>query len=194
MRAAAGAGAKLVLDSEWRHSGPPPSCMTAAAPAVHPEQSERESGVCGWRRRPLVTPTDEPRPQWGGASAASRLPPTGLCPGQPLQPLRSKQHAGHLCEDRHFFTQRGPLCYMQCVTISMTLRIGCIKQRIPYCAGNCSGFRSSFLGAAPPACGSVQARGRMGATAAGLHHSVLATLDPSPTDRGQGWNPSSHGS
>ena len=58
--------------------------------------------------------------------------------------------------------------------------------------------------AAPAAYGSSQARGPIGAAAAGLHHShsntrselclrptpqVTATLDPQPTEPGQGSNP-----
>ena len=57
------------------------------------------------------------------------------------------------------------------------------------------------LRAAPEAYGSSQARGRIGATAAGLHHShsnarselclrvipqLTATSDPKPTEQGQG--------
>ena len=62
--------------------------------------------------------------------------------------------------------------------------------------------------AAPMAYGVSQARGCIGATAAGLHHShsnagsnphlwpipqLTATLDPWPTERGQGSNPHPHG-
>ena len=66
-------------------------------------------------------------------------------------------------------------------------------------------FILSFLlfGAAHAACGSSQARGWMGTAAAGLHQShsnagsephlgpapqLTATLDPSPTEQGQGLN------
>ena len=63
--------------------------------------------------------------------------------------------------------------------------------------------------AAPTAYGGSQARGQIGAVAASLHHShsnarseprlrptpqLTATLDPSPTERGKGWNPQPHGS
>ena len=63
--------------------------------------------------------------------------------------------------------------------------------------------------ATPMAYGGSQARGRIRAISAGLHHShsnarsepcprptpqLTATPDPEPTERGQGWNPQSHGS
>ena len=63
--------------------------------------------------------------------------------------------------------------------------------------------------AAPTAYGGSEARGRIGAVAAGLHHShnnwgsqpclqptpqLTATLDPWPTEQGQGWNLQPHGS
>ena len=63
--------------------------------------------------------------------------------------------------------------------------------------------------AAPAAYGSSQARGQIGATAAGLHHShsslgseprlqptpqPRAMLDPQPTEQGQGLNPQPHSS
>ena len=66
-----------------------------------------------------------------------------------------------------------------------------------------------FPGLLPSACGGSQARGRIGAVAAGLHlsHShtrpeprlrptpqLTATPDPEPTERGQGSNPQPHGS
>ena len=56
--------------------------------------------------------------------------------------------------------------------------------------------------------GGSQARGQIGAVAAGLHHShsnagselclqptphLTATMDPQPTERGQGLNPHPHG-
>ena len=65
------------------------------------------------------------------------------------------------------------------------------------------------LRAAPAAYGGFQARGLIGATAAGLCHShsntrselclqpilqLMAMLDPQSTDRGQGSNPQPHGS
>ena len=61
----------------------------------------------------------------------------------------------------------------------------------------------SFFRASPVAYGFSQARGRMGATAAGLHHShsnvgpepclrptpqFMAMPDSRPTEQGQGWN------
>ena len=63
--------------------------------------------------------------------------------------------------------------------------------------------------AVPAAYGESQARGLIVATDAGLHHShshtgselrlrpapqLMATPDPSPTERGLGWNPQPHGS
>ena len=65
-----------------------------------------------------------------------------------------------------------------------------------------------FFRAIPAARGS-QARDRIGATAAGLHHSqgnvgsepclqptpqLTTTPDPEPTEQGQGWSPKPHGS
>ena len=59
-----------------------------------------------------------------------------------------------------------------------------------------------FLRAAPAAHGSSQARGLIGATAAGLHHShsnarskpkFTGTPDPQSTERGQGVNLQPHG-
>ena len=62
--------------------------------------------------------------------------------------------------------------------------------------------------AMPAAYGSSQARGRVGSTAAGLHHShsnvgsephlghtpqLMAMPDPQPTERSQGLNPRPHG-
>ena len=59
------------------------------------------------------------------------------------------------------------------------------------------------------ACGGSQARGLIGAVATGLHHShgkagsephlqptpqLTGTLDPQPTEQGQGSNPKPHGS
>ena len=70
-------------------------------------------------------------------------------------------------------------------------------------------FVCFFSRAAPEACGGSQASGRIRAVAAGLHHShsnagskprlrptpqLMATPDPEPTERGQGWNPQLHGS
>ena len=70
-------------------------------------------------------------------------------------------------------------------------------------------FTSFFFRAAPAAHGGSQAKGQIGATAASLRHShsntrfqprlrptpqLKATLDPSPTERGQGLNPHPHGS
>ena len=69
-------------------------------------------------------------------------------------------------------------------------------------------FNFFFFGAAPTAYGSSQARDRIGAIAAGLHHShshsharskpclqpipqLTATQDPQPTELGQGSNPTS---
>ena len=67
----------------------------------------------------------------------------------------------------------------------------------------------SLFRATPTAYGSSQARGLIGAVAAGLHHShsnarselhlrsipqLTATLDPQPTEWGQGSNPQPHGS
>ena len=61
---------------------------------------------------------------------------------------------------------------------------------------------------APAAYGRSQARGQMGATAAGLHHNhsnsgselrvrptaqLVETADPRPTERGRGLNPHRHG-
>ena len=72
-----------------------------------------------------------------------------------------------------------------------------------------SNFFFFFFRAGTLAYGSSQARGRMGATAAILHHShsntgseprlqpapqFMAATDPQPTERGQGLNPSPHGS
>ena len=66
-----------------------------------------------------------------------------------------------------------------------------------------------FFRASPTAYGGSQDRGLIGDIAAGLHHShsparselhlrptpqLMATLDPSPTERGQGSNPQPHGS
>ena len=65
-----------------------------------------------------------------------------------------------------------------------------------------------FFGATPVAYGGSQARGRVGAAAAGLHHShsntgsepclqsmlqLVASPDPYPTERDQGLNPHPHG-
>ena len=64
--------------------------------------------------------------------------------------------------------------------------------------------------AAPAAYGSSQDRGQIRAAAAGIHHShshshkgsepclrptpqLMATPDPRPTERGQGWNPQPRG-
>ena len=67
----------------------------------------------------------------------------------------------------------------------------------------------SFPRATPTAYGGSHARGLIEATAAGLHHShsntrsephlpptpqLMATLDPQPTERGQGSNPPLHSS
>ena len=67
----------------------------------------------------------------------------------------------------------------------------------------------AFSRAAPRAYGGSQARGLIGATAAGLHHShsstrselrlrptpqLKATPDPRPTEQGQGLNLQPHGS
>ena len=69
-------------------------------------------------------------------------------------------------------------------------------------------FLGGLFRAAPAAYGGSQARDRMRAVATGLHHShsnagsqpllqptsqLTATLDPSPTERGQGWNLCPHG-
>ena len=66
----------------------------------------------------------------------------------------------------------------------------------------------AFARAAPEACGYSQARGLIGAVAAGLHQShsnseseprlqptpqLTAMLDPQPTEQGQGSNPQPHG-
>ena len=66
----------------------------------------------------------------------------------------------------------------------------------------------AFFSATPAAYGGSQARGLIGAEAAGLHHSysntgsklslqptpqLMAMLDPSPTEQGQGLNPPPHG-
>ena len=65
-----------------------------------------------------------------------------------------------------------------------------------------------FSGPHPAACGGFQARGQIGAAATSLCHShsnaryeprlrptpqLTATLDPQPTERGQGSNPRPHG-
>ena len=62
-----------------------------------------------------------------------------------------------------------------------------------------------FFRAEPTAYGSSQARGHIGAAAAGLHHShsstgpsrptpqLTATPDPQPTEQGQGSSPHPHG-
>ena len=65
-----------------------------------------------------------------------------------------------------------------------------------------------FFRPTPVAYGGSQARGRIAAVVTDLHHShsnarseprlqpiapLIATLDPSPTDRGQGLNPNPHG-
>jgi len=65
-----------------------------------------------------------------------------------------------------------------------------------------------FLGLLPAAHGGSQARGLIGTVAIGLHHShsnagsepypiptpqLTATLDPQPTEQGQGLNPQPHG-
>ena len=70
-------------------------------------------------------------------------------------------------------------------------------------------FGFCLFGAAPTAYGGSQARGPIGAIAAGPHHShsnsgseprlqstpqVIATLDPQPTEQGQGSNLQPHGS
>ena len=69
-------------------------------------------------------------------------------------------------------------------------------------------FFAFFSRATPAVHGGSQDRGPIGATAAGLHHShsnirskpwlrptpqPIATLDPQPPERGQGWNPQPHG-
>ena len=70
-------------------------------------------------------------------------------------------------------------------------------------------FCFGLFRATPTAYGGSQARGRIRAVAAGLHHSLsnarsqlhlrptsqfTAVLDPEPTERGQGSNPQPHGS
>ena len=65
-------------------------------------------------------------------------------------------------------------------------------------------FFFGFFRASPETYGSSQARGQIGAAAAGPHHSkptlrlrptpqITAMLDPSATEQGQGLNPHPHG-
>ena len=137
-------------------------------------------------------------------SPPGRSVPILLDPGQVLSSLGDlPSRSFHLREILVPFCEGGFFC--------QKTQLGDLKNEvvIPSSTSSCSPPLFCLFRAAPMTYGGCQARGRIGAVAAVLHHShsnavselclqptpqLTATPDPYPTEQGQGPNPQPHGS